>query len=782
MEKEPTLENLLNQIEGYSSKKNEYEGMQTRLGTDQGPEVLNPRLIGDLSGRASRLGTLGRIRKLIAEELIPDVEGKLTGAASVIEEAVNNKIREQIGQGAQYLTTEELELVKPTELLDLAREYRRGLITFDQYVSEIKQVLGGEPQTYTAQAQLLLIETQEISASKLALLGNNQVEKDGVKIELTDREYAVLTVLYKNIDLEYIAGNLSKEAFNNPNAEETRLRVTVRSLKEKLGSDLIVSKQAGPKSSHKLTNIEKVKTDQEKVETWIAEIQKQVDNGILTNRNALERVVREAVVFGIEFNLPAVVEDSQLVELKPEDIEFDAEESAVLARLIIARTKDKKYPVDGRTFEFHLTDGEKEAIDKLLAGWEGSIENPEQTRNSVLTKLEVLFTAENADDLVLKFGGDLRELLVGLFYMDRRVTPSYLLDYLKKDLDLNPRSPKFSSDIIDWIKKLIRAELGEELPKPAPKPVIVIQHPEEAAVLATNEPVVTDAKKSRRKPINLPARTFAQQFTLEGLVIEKVRLRPKQVLEILYEAYLANPDNLIPMGALLEVIWPGLDTARENLSVNMADLRKVLKVTERWDWENLRLEGRGGESLYRLIKLVEDQAKSASVETLVTEDVVDKVTDVVMEVESVVPAPVVPTEPEITPPPIAPHESQKDQEWKEKIDKDIAAIIDKLHLENWTDHMRSNAMTNAFRQSGVGFVVKDKMMEPAIRKEFISKDWAIDVRGMVEYSRETAIMLAYLNDNRKWQNMRNDQKYYLIASVERQFKVWEAKNRKGNGH
>ena len=138
MEKEPTLENLLNQIEGYSSKKNEYEGMQTRLGTDQGPEVLNPRLIGDLSGRASRLGTLGRIRKLIAEELIPDVEGKLTGAASVIEEAVNNKIREQIGQGAQYLTTEELELVKPTELLDLAREYRRGLITFDQYVSEIK--------------------------------------------------------------------------------------------------------------------------------------------------------------------------------------------------------------------------------------------------------------------------------------------------------------------------------------------------------------------------------------------------------------------------------------------------------------------------------------------------------------------------------------------------------------------------------------------------------------------------------------------------------------------
>src|SRR3989338_5131834 len=119
MEKEPTLENLLNQIKEYSSKKNEYEEMQARLGTDEGPEVLNPRLIGDLTGRVSRLATLGRIRKLIAEEAISELESNIHAVTSGIEEAVNNKIREQIGDGAQYLTTAELELVKPTELLDL---------------------------------------------------------------------------------------------------------------------------------------------------------------------------------------------------------------------------------------------------------------------------------------------------------------------------------------------------------------------------------------------------------------------------------------------------------------------------------------------------------------------------------------------------------------------------------------------------------------------------------------------------------------------------------------
>src|SRR3989344_2247677 len=277
MEKEPTLENIINQIRMYSSRKSEYEEMQTRIGTDQGPEILNPRLIPSLAGRINKLATLARIRKIIAEEVIPDVEGKLAGATHYIEEAVNNKIREQIGEGAQYLTTEELELVKPTELLDLAREYRRGLVTFDQYLDEIRQVLGVEPQTYTS--SLALIEAQEISASKLALLGNNQVEKDGMKIELTDREYAVLIVLYKYVDQEVITRNLSQEAFDAPDPVKSNLNKVVASLRSKLGNDLIVSRMAAAKSSHKLTNIEKTETDQEKAEAWIAEIQKQVNNG-----------------------------------------------------------------------------------------------------------------------------------------------------------------------------------------------------------------------------------------------------------------------------------------------------------------------------------------------------------------------------------------------------------------------------------------------------------------------------------------------------------------------
>src|SRR3989344_8740360 len=271
MEKEPTLENIINQIRMYSSRKSEYEEMQTRIGTDQGPEILNPRLIPSLAGRINKLATLARIRKIIAEEVVPDVEGKLKGGTHYIEEAVNNKIREQIGEGAQYLTTEEIELVKPTELLDLAREYRRGLVTFDEYVNEIKQVLGEEPQTP--------IETQEISISKLALLGNNQVEKDGMKIELTDREYAVLRVLYKYVDQEVITRNLSQEAFDAPDPVKSNLNKVVASLRSKLGNDLIVSRMAAAKSSHKLTNIEKTETDQEKAEAWIAEIQKQVNNG-----------------------------------------------------------------------------------------------------------------------------------------------------------------------------------------------------------------------------------------------------------------------------------------------------------------------------------------------------------------------------------------------------------------------------------------------------------------------------------------------------------------------
>lgn len=781
METEQTLENLITSMEQNSSQKKEYEAMQARLGTDEGPEILNPRLVGDLSARVGRLSTLGRIRKLIAEEVIPYIEGKLQGATAVIEEAVNNKIREQIGAGAMYLSTEELELVKPTVLLDLARDYRRGLVTPDQYVSEVKQVLGitetskTESQTYTAPVEIEITSEQKV---KIQIIEENRFLVNGKEITLSPKQSLVLKVLLSKIDETVTSSDLAQEA-HNLNAREAGLSMIIKGLKYKLnqpGQETLLTGGYTTNAWVKLQNVEVVKSEEDKVKNWIVDIQRQADSGILTNRNLLERVNREAAALNIEFNLPEAIvneeEAPQLVEITADEIEFTAEEAVVLARLWMERNTDrkeedkaKKFVVDGRTFKFGLTPDEEQSIKRVLAGWQGSIDDPEKTRDSVLTKIEVLFNAENADDLILKFEGDLRELLVGLFYMDRKVSPSYLLDYLRNGLAVDPKSHNFNEDIFGWIRRLIRAELGEELPKPAPKPVIITQYPAPG-------------------PISKEKKVFEGPFVFpDGQTVENLTKTEREIAEILKEVYMRGVDKVIPGEEIFKPVWGDLD-----LQSGLNKLRPVLSVLKKkmpanWSWENKGVRGAGG--LYRLIRSLENQIASEPVPTI-TEELVDEVVDTVTEVRVETPELValeISPEPENVTEVSVEHTpskiSESNQEKISAMTTIIKSAIKEANLETWPENMSTSSMVWHIKNN-LHRTVKETPIRKFVDGKFIHPG---GTKKSPEFNRQDGIIAYYLNSlGNRINNLSDVEKDMLPKIVENEYKSWEAKNRNGNGH
>lgn len=155
------------------------------------------------------------------------IEAKLAQAQTVVEGI------ETVGfsqKGLLRLDQDVSDRVQAAQFLDnyarvgLLKErlLERALPNFRLQLEQTDQVIGQE---------------QVPAMSKLAFLNPNEVELDGTKIVLSEKQAGILRFLARNIGEQVKSGQVSLEALNNPNTAASRFRVRVAELKEKLNQE-----------------------------------------------------------------------------------------------------------------------------------------------------------------------------------------------------------------------------------------------------------------------------------------------------------------------------------------------------------------------------------------------------------------------------------------------------------------------------------------------------------------------------------------------------------------
>lgn len=151
-----------------------------------------------------------------------------------------------------------------------------------------------------------------IPSGLVILEGTNYIEVDSRKVELKRPELVLLNTLVSKMGQEILAGQLSQDAFGNPNTTETELRKIFASLAKKINyawgdQSLINSGKRGLGAWYKAQNLDVSIKQAEKevvdIEGKIAEIQRLVNNGRLTDPILLAKAQEAVKQFGgtIEF-------------------------------------------------------------------------------------------------------------------------------------------------------------------------------------------------------------------------------------------------------------------------------------------------------------------------------------------------------------------------------------------------------------------------------------------------------------------------------------------------
>lgn len=392
--------------------------------------------------------------------------------------------------------------------------------------------------------------------------------------ELTERVYGVDTKRFRS-DL---SGFISKI---NQLVDDWEIDQSVNAFQRVTGTEAVYTLR------RKQSEIPEAQDD-ELMEANLAEIQRLANKGVLADAEQLRRIQDIARELGQDFY---IYETTTPEAKKEEEFEYSTEEAAVLAKLILTRV-EISIPFYGQNFTLSIAKDEAEALDKLVDAWRDYKVNGEllKIRDEVLDKTERLFRAENSDDLVLNnYQGDLREMLVALFYLDRTVEPSYLFDFLRSGL----HAENFSNEVYDWVRRIIRA--GQE-------PRVSVQ----AEVAKTEAIKFTPKVEVAEETTSTQPRLEIKELILPDMQeVEKIHLRERQIGEILSDAYDRDPDNLIPAEPLADTIWPDFTTEqkRKNLSVTLSGLRKTLRPFN-WDWENLAEPYQ--EAIYRLVRNLDE--------------------------------------------------------------------------------------------------------------------------------------------------------------------------------
>ena len=502
-ESESLSEQLLTRAEELGGIGTKIETYSASLGTEEGPARLNWRLQSG-TDRTDLMVRVGTIRRLLGTVVLPRIQQRqeaiieqlLPAAQTMLEERFRiGEIRGLAEEGflpAEALPLAQQEMDAFRQALD--RDRRRGLLTELDYIREIfgrpsQQSVQAEPQKpeeppapkvgEPAEAPVEpLIETPKVEEEKLAqieiYLDEKRVVTDG-----RERRYRVLPSIPSNawellVNLsgrpnEDIKGSELNEFLRSlGSTNEFPLSSAITVLRNLLEVDpknpKIVTRSGRPADASyrfnaevkiiRKTSAEEIPAEESEEERKqrdfanIAAIQGRIDSGQFADPEVIAKAQEYARQVGgtIEFTKPA--EDTRLPE-------FSKEERAVLGGLVLSRNRIEISLNNSNTFVLTLRPDEIESCDELMRDVQelknGSLK---EVREAVLQKIEKIFRSEKADDLVLEYSGDLGNVLVVLFALDRTVSPSYLFDFLRSGLD----SKQFSNDVYDWIKHVIRAQ------------------------------------------------------------------------------------------------------------------------------------------------------------------------------------------------------------------------------------------------------------------------------------------------------------------------------------
>lgn len=489
------LEKLKEKAQFVFTRISDVEALSGDLGTEQGPEMLDYIQVSGLA-KVRRIRIVGEWRDIIATKVTPyfqhqkeEVEQQIERYTVVSQtQAELATIRELFDQGR----------ITQAEFDEAQKELAELTLQFPQVTVKPEQSPAGpeetplEPEVTPEQEKLAQVELH-LDEQKAIIDG--RVVKFKVWRENPNFQWETLVYLAHPERINKDIEGKELRDFLEGKGSDSGLGSLISGLRQKIEIDStnpkIITKSGknyDSSVSYRLNAdgkiIEKVpaeetldaeptaKDRQAQVLANIAEIQDKINKGILTNPEAIAKAQEMAKQVGgtIEFIRPQ--ESEKEVEDLEGEINFDYEEQAILARLILDRTGIVIKLRNG-FFSLSLKPEEIKAYERTVEKVYSQSEeltngNLKEAREQVISKVEQLFGDENAEDIILdKFEGDLREILVALYGMNKAVVPPYLFDFLREEIRNKAGKAyieeiNFSEEVIGWIKRIIRSEEERE--------------------------------------------------------------------------------------------------------------------------------------------------------------------------------------------------------------------------------------------------------------------------------------------------------------------------------
>ncbi len=286
-EREKSIPELIRDAQQLQSAKNEFADLSEKLGTNQGPDLFNPKKISGGLPEITRVGrSVGRIRLLLRQQVVPyfaerveKTEGVLYDKAKEKAEADINEVRTQVEEG--NLPQEFLEAAENARD-NVLRDFRRGLITTEEVIHR----LIGDQETESKIAPITL--TPEVSsvdsndASSLEPDSSEEVQEEenlpdmpllelneedysislnGVLLNRTTKEqYEILRILSERWEEKVLSSELRRSIFGpsiSPQQADLKGRVdSLRSRFIKMGyPDILTVVKASSQSGYILSGV-----------------------------------------------------------------------------------------------------------------------------------------------------------------------------------------------------------------------------------------------------------------------------------------------------------------------------------------------------------------------------------------------------------------------------------------------------------------------------------------------------------------------------------------------